>query len=76
MSWTTATVLMKITMMTFNMKMKGLEALLSHRLHVFRPLQHFSYINLVVYPLTSIPLIAYCAWPAVCLLTGKFIILR
>ncbi|KAK3415075.1 hypothetical protein EUGRSUZ_H00646 [Eucalyptus grandis] len=34
----------------------------------------FSYINSVVYPLTSIPLIAYCTLPAVCLLTGKFIV--
>ncbi|XP_061356816.1 cellulose synthase A catalytic subunit 2 [UDP-forming]-like [Gastrolobium bilobum] len=37
-------------------------------------LERFSYINSVVYPLTSIPLIAYCALPAVCLLTGKFIV--
>ncbi|XP_011042923.1 PREDICTED: cellulose synthase A catalytic subunit 2 [UDP-forming]-like [Populus euphratica] len=34
-------------------------------------LERFSYINSVVYPLTSIPLIAYCTLPAVCLLTGK-----
>nr|AEI87569.1 cellulose synthase catalytic subunit protein [Nicotiana tabacum] len=38
-----------------------------------KPLERFSYINSVVYPLTSLPLIAYCALPAVCLLTGKFI---
>nr|AFZ78561.1 cellulose synthase [Populus tomentosa] len=37
-------------------------------------LERFSYINSVVYPLTSIPLIAYCTLPAVCLLTGKFIV--
>ncbi|KAG4401865.1 hypothetical protein GLYMA_02G080900v4 [Glycine max] len=39
-----------------------------------KSLERFSYINSVVYPLTSIPLIAYCALPAVCLLTGKFIV--
>ncbi|KAF7821972.1 cellulose synthase A catalytic subunit 2 [UDP-forming]-like [Senna tora] len=37
-------------------------------------LERFSYINSVVYPLTSIPLLAYCTLPAVCLLTGKFIV--
>ncbi|KAK9162686.1 hypothetical protein Syun_003588 [Stephania yunnanensis] len=37
-------------------------------------LERLSYINSVVYPWTSIPLIAYCTLPAVCLLTGKFII--
>ncbi|KAF7851847.1 hypothetical protein BT93_L2008 [Corymbia citriodora subsp. variegata] len=37
-------------------------------------LERFSYINSVVYPLTAIPLIAYCTLPAVCLLTGKFIV--
>ncbi|KAJ0085840.1 hypothetical protein Patl1_09566 [Pistacia atlantica] len=36
-------------------------------------LERFSYINATVYPLTSIPLLAYCTLPAVCLLTGKFI---
>ncbi|XP_044511055.1 cellulose synthase A catalytic subunit 2 [UDP-forming]-like isoform X2 [Mangifera indica] len=39
-----------------------------------KPLERFSYINSVVYPLTSIPLIIYCTLPAVCLLTGKFIV--
>lgn len=39
-----------------------------------KSLERFSYINSVVYPLTSIPLIAYCTLPAVCLLTGKFIV--
>lgn len=37
-------------------------------------LERFAYINTIVYPLTSIPLVAYCALPAICLLTGKFII--
>uniref|UniRef100_A0A7N0TAG8 Cellulose synthase n=1 Tax=Kalanchoe fedtschenkoi TaxID=63787 RepID=A0A7N0TAG8_KALFE len=39
-----------------------------------RPLQRFAYINTIVYPLTSIPLVAYCMLPAFCLLTNKFII--
>ncbi|KAG9149613.1 hypothetical protein Leryth_024170 [Lithospermum erythrorhizon] len=39
-----------------------------------KPLERFSYIASVIYPLTSIPLIAYCTLPAVCLLTGKFIV--
>ncbi|KAE8733696.1 putative cellulose synthase A catalytic subunit 5 [Hibiscus syriacus] len=37
-------------------------------------LERFSYINVVVYPWTSIPLLAYCTLPAVCLFTGKSII--
>ncbi|KAG7982984.1 hypothetical protein I3843_04G080900 [Carya illinoinensis] len=37
-------------------------------------LERFSYINSVVYPLTSVPLIVYCTLPAICLLTGKFIV--
>ncbi|KAG5235099.1 cellulose synthase [Salix suchowensis] len=37
-------------------------------------LQRLAYINTIVYPFTSLPLIAYCTIPAVCLLTGKFII--
>ncbi|KAK6924190.1 Cellulose synthase [Dillenia turbinata] len=37
-------------------------------------LERFSYINSVVYPWTSIPLVVYCTLPAVCLLTGKFIV--
>nr|QBC40964.1 cellulose synthase 3 [Cunninghamia lanceolata]QBC40965.1 cellulose synthase 3 [Cunninghamia lanceolata] len=37
-------------------------------------LERLSYINATVYPWTSIPLVAYCTLPAVCLLTGKFII--
>ncbi|KAK3441148.1 hypothetical protein EUGRSUZ_B01562 [Eucalyptus grandis] len=37
-------------------------------------LERLSYINAIVYPWTSIPLLAYCTLPAVCcLLTGKFI---
>ncbi|PKA51109.1 putative cellulose synthase A catalytic subunit 3 [UDP-forming] [Apostasia shenzhenica] len=36
-------------------------------------LERFSYINATVYPFTSIPLLAYCSLPAVCLLSGKFI---
>ncbi|CAD5187209.1 probable cellulose synthase A catalytic subunit 5 [UDP-forming] [Musa acuminata AAA Group] len=36
-------------------------------------LERMSYINATVYPWTSIPLLAYCTLPAVCLLTGKFI---
>ncbi|XP_017414671.1 cellulose synthase A catalytic subunit 8 [UDP-forming] [Vigna angularis] len=37
-------------------------------------LQRMAYINTIVYPFTSLPLIAYCCLPAICLLTGKFII--
>ncbi|PPS07967.1 hypothetical protein GOBAR_AA12679 [Gossypium barbadense] len=37
-------------------------------------LERIAYINVVVYPWTSIPLLAYCTLPAVCLFTGKFII--
>ncbi|KAL2498682.1 Cellulose synthase A catalytic subunit 6 [UDP-forming] [Abeliophyllum distichum] len=37
-------------------------------------LERVSYINSVVYPWTSIPLIMYCTLPAICLLTGKFIV--
>ncbi|KAJ7528648.1 hypothetical protein O6H91_15G012100 [Diphasiastrum complanatum] len=37
-------------------------------------LERLAYINTTVYPLTSIPLVAYCTLPAICLLTGKFII--
>ncbi|KAF8413717.1 hypothetical protein HHK36_001709 [Tetracentron sinense] len=39
-----------------------------------RWLQRMAYINTIVYPFTSLPLIAYCSLPAICLLTGKFII--
>ncbi|GLJ38335.1 hypothetical protein SUGI_0780730 [Cryptomeria japonica] len=37
-------------------------------------LQRIAYINIVVYPLNSIPLIIYSFLPAICLLTGKIII--
>ncbi|KAL9431171.1 hypothetical protein AB3S75_026376 [Citrus x aurantiifolia] len=37
-------------------------------------LERLAYTNTIVYPFTSIPLLAYCTLPAVCLLTGKFII--
>ncbi|XP_048141109.1 cellulose synthase A catalytic subunit 8 [UDP-forming] isoform X2 [Rhodamnia argentea] len=37
-------------------------------------LQRLAYINTIVYPFTSLPLVAYCSIPAICLLTGKFII--
>ncbi|URE34433.1 cellulose synthase [Musa troglodytarum] len=37
-------------------------------------LQRLAYINTIIYPFTSLPLIAYCSLPAICLLTGKFII--
>ncbi|KAL5218261.1 hypothetical protein ABZP36_018945 [Zizania latifolia] len=37
-------------------------------------LERFAYINTTIYPLTSLPLLLYCILPAVCLLTGKFII--
>jgi cellulose synthase A len=36
-------------------------------------LERFAYINTTIYPLTSIPLLIYCILPAICLLTGKFI---
>ncbi|XP_072995318.1 cellulose synthase A catalytic subunit 4 [UDP-forming] [Typha latifolia] len=37
-------------------------------------LQRLAYTNTIVYPFTSLPLVAYCTLPAICLLTGKFII--
>nr|AFG25776.1 cellulose synthase 2 [Bambusa emeiensis] len=37
-------------------------------------LERLAYINTIVYPITSLPLIAYCVLPAICLLTNKFII--
>ncbi|XP_057967604.1 cellulose synthase A catalytic subunit 7 [UDP-forming]-like isoform X2 [Malania oleifera] len=36
-------------------------------------LQRIAYINTTIYPFTSFPLLTYCTLPAVCLLTGKFI---
>ncbi|MED6220230.1 putative cellulose synthase A catalytic subunit 3 [UDP-forming] [Stylosanthes scabra] len=37
-------------------------------------LERISYVNSMLYPFTSIPLLVYCTLPAVCLLTDKFII--
>ncbi|KAH7447502.1 hypothetical protein KP509_01G109400 [Ceratopteris richardii] len=37
-------------------------------------LERLAYINTIVYPWTSLPLLAYCSLPAVCLLSGKFIV--
>ncbi|KAL8128335.1 cellulose synthase A catalytic subunit 3 [UDP-forming]-like [Apium graveolens] len=37
-------------------------------------LERFAYINTTIYPITSLPLVIYCTLPAICLLTGKFII--
>ncbi|RLN23713.1 cellulose synthase, partial [Panicum miliaceum] len=37
-------------------------------------LERLAYMNTIVYPITSIPLIAYCVLPAICLPTNKFII--
>ncbi|XP_059660298.1 cellulose synthase A catalytic subunit 4 [UDP-forming]-like [Cornus florida] len=36
-------------------------------------LERISYTHIIVYPFTSIPLLAYCTIPAACLLSGKFI---
>ncbi|KAJ1700390.1 hypothetical protein LUZ63_000169 [Rhynchospora breviuscula] len=38
-----------------------------------RWLERFAYVNTTIYPFTALPLLAYCTLPAVCLLTGKFI---
>ncbi|KDO62270.1 hypothetical protein CISIN_1g039060mg [Citrus sinensis] len=38
-----------------------------------RFLERFAYVNTTIYPFTSIPLLAYCVLPAICLLTDKFI---
>ncbi|CAH2061017.1 unnamed protein product [Thlaspi arvense] len=37
-------------------------------------LERLAYINTIVYPITSIPLFAYCMLPAFCLIADKFII--
>jgi len=37
-------------------------------------LERIAYINTIVYPITSIPLLAYCMLPAFCLITNTFII--
>jgi len=39
-----------------------------------RMLERMAYVNATIYPLTSIPLVTYCTLPAVCLITGKFIV--
>ncbi|KAJ0978717.1 hypothetical protein J5N97_014191 [Dioscorea zingiberensis] len=39
-----------------------------------RLLQRIAYINATIYPLTSIPMVIYCTIPAICLITGRFII--
>ncbi|XP_072976869.1 probable cellulose synthase A catalytic subunit 8 [UDP-forming] isoform X1 [Typha angustifolia] len=39
-----------------------------------RWLERMAYINATIYPLTSIPLVIYCTLPAICLISGKFII--
>nr|VDD40801.1 unnamed protein product [Brassica oleracea] len=39
-----------------------------------RLLERLAYINTIVYPITALPLIAYCILPAFCLITDKFII--
>ncbi|XP_012854374.1 PREDICTED: cellulose synthase A catalytic subunit 9 [UDP-forming]-like [Erythranthe guttata] len=36
-------------------------------------LERLLYINTTVYPFTSLPILAYSTLPAICLLTGKFI---
>ncbi|KAI4376767.1 hypothetical protein MLD38_014490 [Melastoma candidum] len=36
-------------------------------------LERLSYVNTTIYPFTSLPLLAYCTLPAICLLTDKFI---
>ncbi|CAD5189124.1 unnamed protein product [Musa acuminata subsp. malaccensis] len=36
-------------------------------------LERFAYVNTTIYPFTSLPLLAYCTLPAICLLTDKFI---
>ncbi|XP_042475390.1 probable cellulose synthase A catalytic subunit 8 [UDP-forming] isoform X2 [Macadamia integrifolia] len=37
-------------------------------------LERIAYINNTIYPLASFPLLIYCTLPAICLVTGKFII--
>ncbi|XP_073104613.1 probable cellulose synthase A catalytic subunit 8 [UDP-forming] isoform X2 [Elaeis guineensis] len=39
-----------------------------------RLFERIAYINATIYPITSIPLVIYCTLPAVCLITGKFIV--
>ncbi|MFS7987737.1 putative cellulose synthase (UDP-forming) [Helianthus anomalus] len=40
-----------------------------------KTLKRLAYINTIVYPFTSIPLLAYCTFPAVCLLTAQPVVL-
>lgn len=35
-------------------------------------LQRLAYINITTYPFSSIPLLAYCTFPSICLLIGEF----
>ncbi|KAF8033734.1 hypothetical protein BT93_C0101 [Corymbia citriodora subsp. variegata] len=59
----------------------SVEIFLSHHCPVWygykagklRWLQRFAYVHTTIYPFTSLPLIAYCTLPAICLLTDKFI---
>ena len=37
-------------------------------------LERVAYINAVIYPIFSVPLLIYCALPAICLFSWKFII--
>lgn len=47
--------------------------LYGHKEGKLKWLERFAYVNTTVYPFTSLPLLAYCTLPAICLLTGKFI---
>ncbi|KAI3951434.1 hypothetical protein MKW92_029815, partial [Papaver armeniacum] len=47
--------------------------LYGHKKGNLKWLERLAYINTTVYPFTSLPLLAYCTLPAICLLTGKFI---
>ncbi|RZC73627.1 hypothetical protein C5167_049107 [Papaver somniferum] len=47
--------------------------LYGHKKGHLKWLERLAYINTTVYPFTSLPLLAYCTLPAICLLTGKFI---
>ncbi|XP_030510687.1 cellulose synthase A catalytic subunit 7 [UDP-forming] [Cannabis sativa] len=44
-----------------------------HKQGKLKWLERFAYVNTTVYPFTSLPLLAYCTLPAICLLTDKFI---
>ncbi|XP_047948541.1 cellulose synthase A catalytic subunit 7 [UDP-forming]-like [Salvia hispanica] len=47
--------------------------LYGHKEGKLKWLERFAYVNTTVYPFTALPLLAYCTLPAICLLTGKFI---